>query len=176
MLAGELYNAYDPELCAERKIARDLTRIYNATSEDDDRESILRKLFGRVGEDIIVEPPFYCDYGKYTFIGDCVYMNFGCVILDCNEVHIGSRVMFGPYVQIYAAHHPISASRRIEGPELATPVRIGDNVWMGGGAIVLPGVTIGDNTTIGAGAVVTQDIPANVVAAGNPARVIREIE
>ncbi len=176
MLAGELYNSYDPELTAERRTARDLLRLYNSSSQDDDRTGILRRLFGSVGDGIFIEPPFYCDYGKYTFIGTNVYMNFGCVILDCNEVHIGDNVMFAPYVQLYAAHHPIQASERIKGPELASPIRIGNNVWIGGGAIVLPGATIGDNTTIGAGSVVTRDIPANVVAAGNPARVIREIE
>lgn len=176
MLAGELYNAYDPELSAERKVARELVRLYNSSSEDDDREAILRGLFGRVGDGIIIEPPFHCDYGRYTFLGERVYMNFGCVILDCNEVHIGDNVMFAPYVQIYAAHHPILASERIKGPELANPVHIGNNVWIGGGSIVLPGVTIGDNTTIGAGSVVTKDIPADVVAAGNPARVMRELE
>lgn len=176
MLGGELYDAYDPELSAERKRARELTRAFNSSIEDDDRMAILNELFGRVGEGIIIEPPFRCDYGKYTFIGKNVYMNFGCVILDCNEVHIGDNVMFAPYVQIYAAHHPIVASERIKGPELASPVHIGNNVWIGGGSIVLPGVTIGDNTTIGAGSVVTRDIPANVVAAGNPCRVLREIE
>jgi len=176
MLAGELYDAYDPELCAERKVARELTKLYNASTEDDDREAILHKLFGKIGNGVIIEPPFYCDYGTHTYLGDKVYINFGCVILDCNEVHIGDNTMLAPYVQIYAAHHPIEAGERIKGPELASPVHIGNNVWLGGGAIVLPGVTIGDNTTIGAGSVVTKDIPADVVAAGNPARVIRKIK
>lgn len=175
MFAGELYDASDAELTAERKIARELIRLYNSSKEDDGREAILRKLFGRVGAGVIIEPPFYCDYGKYTHLGEKVYMNFGCVILDCNEVHIGDNVMFGPYVQIYAAHHPLEASERIKGPELAHPVHIGNNVWIGGGAIVLPGVTIGDDTTIGAGSVVTKDIPSGVVAVGNPCKVLRKI-
>lgn len=176
MFAGELYDPYDLELVEERKEARRITGIYNGSTVDEDREAILQKLFGRIGENPIIEPPFYCDYGKYTFLGENVYMNFGCVILDCNEVHIGDNVMFAPYVQIYAAHHPILASERIKGPELSSPIRIGNNVWIGGGSIVLPGVTIGDDTTIGAGSVVTKNIPASVVAAGNPCRVIREIE
>lgn len=175
MLAGELYNAYDPELTAQRKIARELTRRYNDAIDDDERFRILRQLFGRVGEGVLIEPPFRCDYGRYTYLGNNVYMNMGCIILDCNEVHIGNGVMFGPYVQIYTAHHPIVASERIQGPELASPIIIGNNVWIGGGAIVLPGVCIGDNTTIGAGSVVTKDVPANTVVAGNPARVIRQI-
>lgn len=176
MLSGELYDAYDPELTEERKIARELIRIYNASTESDDREGILRQLLGRIGAGVIIEPPFYCDYGTHIYLGNHVYMNFGCVILDCNEVRIGDNVMVGPYVQVYAAHHPIKASERIKGPELAHPIHIGNNVWLGGGTIVLPGVTIGDDTTIGAGSVVTKNIPPGVVAAGNPCRVIREIK
>lgn len=176
MLAGVLYDAGDPELVAQRKIARELTRLYNATTEDDDRDSILSRLFGSVGEGVFIEPPFRCDYGRYIHLGRNVYMNYGCVILDCNEIRIGSNVMLGPYVQIYAAYHPLKASERIKGPELASPIFIGDNVWIGGGAIVLPGIRIGDNTTVGAGSVVTRDLPANVVAVGNPAGVVRHIE
>lgn len=175
MLSGELYDAYDPELAEERRIARELMRLYNTSTESDDREGILRRLLGHVGEGVIIEPPFYCDYGTHIYLGNRVYMNFGCVILDSNEVRIGDNVMFGPYVQIYTAHHPIRASERIKGPELAHPIRIGNNVWLGGGTIVLPGVTIGDDTTIGAGSVVTNDIPPGVVAVGNPCRVKREI-
>lgn len=176
MLSGELYDADDAELTAERKAARELMRIYNSSTEDDDRELILRQLLGSAGEGVFIEPPFRCDYGRYIYLGRKVYMNFGCVILDGCEIHIGDNVMLGPYVQIYAACHPIKASERITGLELAKPVNIGDNVWIGGGAIILPGVTIGENTTIGAGSVVTRDIPANVVAVGNPARVLKEID
>lgn len=175
MLAGELYDANDPDLTAERRIARELTRAYNNSTESAERESILRSLFGAMGDGVFIEPPFYCDYGRYIVLGDRVYMNFGCVILDCGEVRIGSDVMLGPQVQIYAAHHPIPASERIKGPELGSTIRIGSRVWIGGGAIILPGVTIGEGSTIGAGSVVTADVPANVVAAGNPARVLREL-
>jgi len=173
MLACELYDASDPELAAERKIARSLTRRFNMSTEDDDRTSILRQLFGRMGDNVNIEPPFYCDYGRYIHLGNNVFINFGCVMLDCNYIHIGDNVQIAPYVQIYAAYHPIEASERIKGPELSKPVSIGENVWIGGGAIILPGVNIGANSTIGAGSVVTKDIPPNVVAAGNPARIIR---
>ncbi|MDO8682266.1 MAG: sugar O-acetyltransferase [Armatimonadota bacterium] len=178
MFAGELYLASDPELVIERKNARRLTRLFNQTTEEeeDKRKEILHELFGKLGPNVEIEPPFYCDYGKYTFAGDHLYMNFGCVILDCNEVHIGDHVMFAPYVQICAAYHPTDAKIRTSGPELAAPIHIGNNVWLGAGVIVCPGVTIGDNTTIGAGSVVVKDIPANVVAAGNPCRVIKSLK
>lgn len=172
MLAGEFYSPHDAELAAAHKEAVALIRIFNASDKD---EEVLRRLLGRVGENPVVEPPFYCDYGRYIFAGDNLYMNIGCVILDCNEVHIGDNVMFAPYVQIYAAFHPVKAEERLTGLEYSKPVHIGNNVWLGGGSIILPGVTVGENTTIGAGSVVTRDVPPNVVAAGNPCRVIREI-
>lgn len=175
MFAGELYDPYDAELSEERKTAHEFVRQYNQTSRDGNRIEILKKLFGRVGDGITIEPPFYCDYGKHIYLGNNVYMNFGCVILDCNEVHIGDNVMFAPYVQLYGAHHPIEASTRIKGLEYASPISIGNNVWIGGGSIILPGVTIGDNSVIGAGSVVTKDVPPDVVFAGNPARLIRKI-
>jgi maltose O-acetyltransferase len=177
MLAGELYQAYDAELVAERKRARRLMRLFNQTTEEEmaERERLLRELFGGVGGRIEIEPLFQCDYGSHIYVGDGFYMNFGGVILDCAEVRIGKNVMCGPGVHIYAASHPLEAAERIKGPELAKPVTIGDNVWIGGGAIICPGVAIGDNTTIGAGSVVTKDIPANVFAGGNPCRVIREL-
>jgi maltose O-acetyltransferase len=177
MLAGELYLAADLELVAMRRNARRLTRLFNATTEDDDelRDEILRELLGSCGGNIQIEPPFRCDYGSFISVGENFYANFGCVILDCNRVTIGSNVMCGPNVQIYAAHHPLDASTRIAGPELGSPITIGNNVWIGGGAIILPGVSIGDNAVIGAGSVVTRDVPANVIAAGNPCRIIREL-
>jgi maltose O-acetyltransferase len=177
MIAGELYQAWDAELVEARQRARRLTRQFNATSEMETarREALLRELFGAVGVRIEIEPPFRCDYGAQIQVGDGFYMNFGGVILDCAAVRIGRNVLCGPNVQIYAATHPLEAALRIQGPELARPVTIGDNVWIGGGAIICPGVTIGDNTTIGAGAVVTRDVPANVFAGGNPCRVIREL-
>jgi maltose O-acetyltransferase len=177
MLAGELYNASDAELREARLRARRLTRAYNETTEIEGRErtAILKELLGGVAGAIGIEPPFYCDYGSNIYVGDNFYMNFGCVILDCNRVTIGKNVMCGPGVHIYAAHHPVKACERIKGPELASPVTIGDNVWIGGGAIICPGVTIGNNTTIGAGSVVVDDIPDNVLAVGNPCRVVRKL-
>jgi maltose O-acetyltransferase len=177
MLAGELYLASDPELVTARRNARRLTRLYNATTEDEEvqRSHLLRELFGAVGDGAVVEPPFHCDYGAHIFAGERFYVNFGCIVLDCAEVRIGDDVMLGPAVQIYAAYHPLEAATRVAGPELAAPITLGDRVWIGGGAILCPGVTIGENTTIGAGSVVTRSIPANVMAAGNPCRVLREL-
>lgn len=177
MLSGELYLAMDPELVEGRKRARALMRRYNASTEEQApyRLSLLRELFGSVGGRLEIEPPFRCDYGFNIHAGDGVYMNFDCVILDCAEVRIGRNVMFGPGVHVYAATHPLEADLRCQGPELARPVIIGDQVWVGGRSVICPGVTIGDNTTIGAGSVVTRDIPPNVFAAGNPCRVIRSL-
>ena len=177
MLSGELYLASDPELEAARRRARRLTRLYNATTEEEEaqRTLLLRELLGAVGEGPVIEPPFHCDYGSHIFAGDRLYINFGCIILDCAQVRIGNDVMLGPSVQLYAATHPLDAAARAAGPELAAPITIGDRVWIGGGAILCPGVTIGEGTTIGAGSVVTRAIPARVFAAGNPCRVIREL-
>jgi maltose O-acetyltransferase len=178
MLAGELYDASDPQLSAMRLRARQLTRRYNQSREDegDLRFSLLRELLGATGKHANIEPPFYCDYGGNIYIGDNFFMNFGGMILDCNVVRIGTNVQCGPSVQLLAATHPLVAAERIAGPERSAPISIGDNVWLGGGVIVCPSVTIGANTTIGAGSVVTRDIPANVFAAGNPCRVIRSLE
>jgi maltose O-acetyltransferase len=177
MLAGQLYDASDGELARMRKRARALTRAYNATTEEqpEDRQRLLRELFGGLGARPEVEPPFYCDYGAHIFAGDRLYMNFGCVVLDPNEVHLGHNVFLGPRVQIVTATHPVLAAERILGPELGYPVRIGNNVWLGAGVIICPGVTIGDDTTIGAGSVVVKDIPAGVLAVGNPCRVVRAL-
>jgi maltose O-acetyltransferase len=178
MLAGELYLSSDTELTAMRNRARKLVRQYNATTEEhmDERTTLLQILLGTVGNNVYIEPPFTCDYGTYTHLGHDVYMNFGCVILDCNHVRIGNHCMLAPNVHIYAATHPVDPVQRLQPPELGFPLTIGNNVWIGGGSIICPNVTIGDNTTIGAGSVVTKDIPANVVAAGNPCRVIRHLE
>ncbi|KAB8315717.1 sugar O-acetyltransferase [Tolypothrix campylonemoides VB511288] len=177
MLAGELYLGFDAELVAERNFALRLLRMYNSTTEEqqEERFQILQELFGQVGQNVTILPPLHCDYGKNIYAGDGLYMNYGCVILDCNTVHIGDNVLCASYVQIYTAYHPTDPETRLSGRELAAPIRIGNNVWIGGGAIICPGVTIGDNTTIGAGSVVVKDIPANVVAVGNPCRVIREL-
>jgi maltose O-acetyltransferase len=176
MLSGELYLTSDPELVAMRQRARRLTRKFNHSSEEDTllRTELLKDLFGKIGPKVTIEPPFHCDYGAHILAGDDLFMNFGCVILDCAKVHIGENVMCGPYVQIYTATHPLDANLRALGPDLAKPIRIGNRVWLGGGCIICPGVTIGDDTTIGAGSVVTKDIPNNVFAGGNPCRVLRQ--
>ncbi len=177
MLAGELYDALDPELAAGRKRARDLCHALNASREDQvqERRQILTSLFGKGGDEVWLEPPFHCDYGSNIHLGHKVYFNFNCIILDVCEVRIGDHCFFAPAVQIYAATHPLNAELRRK-QEYGKPVTIGSDVWVGGGAIICPGVRIGSRTVIGAGSVVTRDIPDDVVAAGNPCRVIRKIE
>jgi maltose O-acetyltransferase len=176
MLAGEVYNILDPDLEAIRQKAKQLLRLYNLVEAEPERQTVLEQLLGQIGHNSIVEPPFYCAYGQNIYIGDHVYLNVSCTILDCNEVHIGHHVMIGPAVQIYTAAHLLEAEARIQGWEIAKPIVIEDKAWLGGGAILLPGVTIGRNAVVGAGAVVSRDVPANTVVAGNPARVIRELE
>jgi maltose O-acetyltransferase len=178
MLAGELYDASDPELVQMCRRARQLLQTFNASLDAarERRVAVLRGLLGAAGAGVHIEPPFYCDYGTNILLEEDVYLNFNCVVLDCNLVRIGAGTLIGPAVQIYAAYHPLDAGERAQGPELAAPVTIGRRVWIGGGAIILPGRTIGDNSTLGAGSVVTKDIPANVFAAGNPARVIRDLK
>ncbi len=175
MLSGDLYFAYDPELVADRLRARKLLHAYNATGPEAmaERRALLQELFGALGERFEIEPPFFCDYGCNIRAGDNLYLNAGCVILDCAAVDIGANVLIGPGVHIYAATHPTDPVVRRTGRELAAPVSIGDDVWIGGGAILCPGVSIGDGTTIAAGSVVVRDVPAGVVVAGNPGRVIR---
>ena len=177
MLAGELYFGLDPDLLRERFEARRILRAYNNSPPEDmkHRAELLSELFGRKTEDVFVESPFLCDYGYNIALGRGVFINANCVILDCQKVHIGDGTLLGPGVQIYAAYHPTDPELRKTERELAAPVRIGRNVWIGGCAIICPGVTIGDDTTIGAGSVVVKDVPSRVVAAGNPCRVLREI-
>lgn len=177
MLAGEMYDPLDPVLCQERQRARDLCQLLNATREDQvkERTQILRDLLGQE-TDVWMQPPFFCDYGTNIRLGKKVFFNFNCVVLDVMEVKIGDNVLFAPSVQIYTATHPISAVERRTWKEFAKPVTIGSDVWVGGGAIICPGVTIGSRSVIGAGSVVTKDIPDDVIAAGNPCRVIRPIE
>jgi len=176
MLSGELYDASDHELMLMRIKARELLRIYNQTMYDkNNRSQILGQLLAKKGMNIDIQSPFYCDYGKHIEVGDSFFANFNCVFLDCNYIKIGNNVSLGPAVQVYAASHPVLASERMKGPELAFPVTIGNNVWIGGGSIICAGVEIGDNTTIGAGSVVVKSIPANVMAAGNPCRVIKNL-
>lgn len=176
MLAGEVYNCLDADLNTERQNAKRLLRRYNLTEAVPDRQSILGQLLGHVGHNSIIESPFHCVYGHNIHIGDHVYVNVLCTILDCAEVHIGNHVMIGPSVQIYTAAHLLQAEGRNQGLELAKPIVIEGSVWIGGGAVLLPGVTIGRNAVVGAGAVVPKSIAADTVVAGNPARVIRVID
>lgn len=175
MLAGERYNCLDPHLIAERHTAQAFVRRYNMTDAAAERQTILQRVVGSIGQQTIVDPPFYCSYGRHIHLGDHVYLNVSCTILDNNTVQIGDHVMIGPCVQIYTAAHPLQAASRIAGWEIARAIVIENNVWVGGGAIILPGVRIGRNAVVGAGAVVTRDVPPHTVVAGNPARVIREI-
>ena len=176
MLAGELYHALDPELTRERQRARELCRELTAAApgDADARRRIIDALFG-AANDAWIEPPFYCDYGRNITLGAKVFFNFNCVVLDIMRVRIGDHTMFGPAVQIYTAMHPLDADERRSGLEYAKPVEIGRDVWVGGAAVICPGVTIGDRVVIGAGSVVTRDVPADTFAAGNPCRVIRAL-
>jgi maltose O-acetyltransferase len=176
MLAGELYDPLDPELVQARDRARDLCQGLNATrpKDHDERRRILKELFGQGGGSVWMEPPFFCDYGSNIMLGERVFFNFNCVVLDVCQVKIGDFTLFGPAVQIYTAAHPMNAELRRR-HEFAKPIEIGSDVWVGGGAIICPGVKIGSKSVIGAGSMVTKDIPSGVVAAGNPCRVIREI-
>jgi maltose O-acetyltransferase len=176
MLAGELYDALDPMLVTARERARDLCQDLNATREleQETRRRVLIELLGSGGESAWIQPPFYCDYGHNIYLGERVYFNFNCVVLDVCEVHVGDFTFFGPAVQIYAATHPLNSQLR-RTQEFGRPVTIGSDVWVGGGTIILPGVTIGSGTVVGAGSVVTRDLPEGVVAVGNPCRVLRSI-
>jgi maltose O-acetyltransferase len=176
MLAGQMYYPLDPVLVRARDRARDLCQDLNGTREKDTevRRRILKELFGKGGESVWMQPPFYCDYGSNIQLGERVFFNFNCVVLDVCRVTIGDFTLFGPAVQVYTATHPMNAELRRK-QEFAKPIEIGSDVWVGGGAIICPGVTIGSRTVIGAGSVVTRDIPDQVFAAGNPCRVIREI-
>lgn len=176
MLAGEPYDSLDPELVRRRTRARDLCQALNQSRESDEaaRRSLLVQLFGAGGDSVWMQPPFHCDYGSNIRLGTRVFFNFSCVVLDVCTVTIGDLTQLGPAVQIYTATHPLDAVLR-RGQELGKPVQIGADVWVGGGAIILPGVSIGSRTVIGAGSVVTRDLPDDVLAAGNPCRVIRRI-
>ena len=176
MLAGELYDPLDPELVQAREHARNLCQDLNATREgqQDERQRILRELFGAGGDQVWMQPPFFCDYGTNILLGKKCFFNFNCVVLDVCLVRIGDHTLFGPAVQIYTVTHPLNAELRRK-QEFAKPVEIGSDVWVGGGAIICPGVTIGSRCVIGAGSVVTRDLPAGVFAAGNPCRVLREV-
>lgn len=177
MLAGEAYIADDPEITADLDRAARLSERFNTSSAEDPegRLAALRELLGALGEGTWVRPPFHCDYGWQTHLGPRSFVNFNAVFLDVARITIGADVQIGPNVQLLTATHPVEAEPRRAKWEAAQPITIGDNVWLGGGVIVLAGVIIGDNTVVGAGAVVTRDLPANVVAVGNPAGVVREL-
>lgn len=177
MLSCELYDASDSELTKERAKAREIVYDFNNTKpgEHNYRCDLLKKLFGNIKSSICIEPPFHCDYGYNIEVGENFYVNFGCIFLDVNKIKIGDNVLIAPNVQLYTASHPVDPTVRLTFKELGFPITIGNNVWIGGGSIICPGVTIGNNVTIGAGSVVTKDIPDNVVAAGNPCRVIKKL-
>lgn len=177
MVRGDLYLASDPELVAARVRARRLWARFNASDPGDAavRLTLLRELLGAVADDAWIEPPFYCDYGSQISLGAGVFVNFGAVFLDPAPIVIGAGAQLGPNVQLLTADHPRDAATRAAGPELGRPITIGSRCWLGGGVIVCPGVSIGEDTIVGAGSVVVRDLPARVVAAGNPCRVIREI-
>lgn len=177
MAAGDLYIADDPELAERSARALDLVASYNTTSvrQGDLRRELLEQILGAVGEDVEIRPPFYVDYGTNIRIGARTFVNFGLMALDVADITLGADCQLGPNVQLLTPTHPVDPELRRAKWEAAKPIVIGDNVWLGGGVIVCPGVTIGENTVVGAGAVVVKDLPANVVAVGNPARVVREI-
>lgn len=177
MLAGDLYIADDPELAELSSAALDLAAAYNATGarQPDLRRRLLERLLGSVGEATEIRPPLYVDYGSHMAIGARCFANYGLVALDVAAITIGDDVQIGPNVQLLTPTHPVDARRRRDKWEAALPISIGDNVWLGGGAVVLPGVTVGENTVVGAGAVVARDLPPDVVAVGNPARVVRTL-
>ena len=177
MIAGKPYMDSGKQLAGERERAKEFIFDFNSShpKEYEKRNDIIRKLFGKTKGSFYIEPPFRCDYGYNISIGENFYSNYNCIILDCAKVTIGDNVFFAPNVGLYTAGHPIHHEIRNTGIEYAFPITIGDNVWLGGGVIVTPGIAIGDNAVIGAGSVVTKDIPANVVAAGNPCKVLREI-
>jgi maltose O-acetyltransferase len=178
MLAGELYRPGSPELSVDEKANKAWLAAYNAVLDRPVKErlALLKAHFGAVGNDCVIRPPFFCDYGYNIRLGDGVFLNFNCVILDVVAVSIGDRTQIGPAVQIYAADHPRDANSRAEGLEFGRPVSIGADVWIGGGAIIVPGVKIGDGAVIGAGSVVTRDVAPGATVAGNPAKVLKQTQ
>jgi maltose O-acetyltransferase len=177
MIAGEMYDPFDKQLVEDRIQTRLLIKALNETREDDtpERSRILRELIPNAASDLWLQPPFYCDYGYNMQVGERVFFNFNCVVLDVAPVTIGSRTMFGPNVQVYTATHPLNHIERSSGREYAKPIRIGEDVWVGGSVVICPGVTIGNRSVIGAGSIITKDIPDDVFAAGNPGKVIRHL-
>ncbi|HAP8300560.1 TPA: chorismate mutase [Enterococcus faecium] len=176
MIAGELYFANDPELVSDRMFARSQSQIINQAESAELRSQLLKETFGRTEKKIYMEPVINFDYGYNIFVGENFYANFNCTFLDVSTIEIGDNCMFAPNVQLYTATHPLHPVKRNSGLEYAKPIKIGDNVWLGGGVIVTPGVTLGNNVVVGAGSVVTKSFPDNVVIAGNPARIIKTVE
>lgn len=177
MQAHQLYDDFDADLFDRRVEAKKLFKEFNTTTDDEmeKRQTIMKKLFKKVGERVFMEPNFTCEFGKNITLGDDLYINFGCTLLDCGQITIGNNTLIGPNVSMYSANHSLDAEERIAGALIPEPITIGNRVWIGGGSTILSGVTIGDDSVIGAGSVVTKDIPAGVIAAGNPCRVIRKI-
>lgn len=177
MIKGELYNPLDPELIALRARARDLTDAFNLTTyvQRKQRKPLLKKLFGTTGKNLFIEPNFRCDYGLNIHVGEHFYANFDCVILDVAPVHFGDHCMLAPQVGLYTATHPLDPHERNSGLEFAKPIHIGDNCWIGGHAVINPGVTLGHNVVVASGAVVTKSFGDNVVLAGNPAKIIKQL-
>ena len=178
MLAGDFYQTSDPELMRMREAARVLTERFNQTSimQKEERIELLKQLFGTTGEEIYIEPTFNCDYGCNIHVGNNFYANYNCVILDVAEIVIGENCFLGPSVGIYAATHPIKASERYRGMGLGKPIIIGDNCWIGGQAVINPGINLGNNVVVASGSVVTKCFGNNVVIGGNPAKILKEIE
>ncbi len=177
MLAGKPYQAFGPELLEERQYAKEVLYEVNMLypRELEKRHALLKKLFGSTGSKFFIEPPFRCDYGYNIHLGENFYANYNCTILDCAPVTIGDNVLFAPNVSLYTAGHPVHAHLRNQEYEYAFPITIGHNVWIGGNVVINPGITIGDNAVVGAGSVVTKNIPAHVIAVGNPCKVLRNI-
>lgn len=177
MLAGEPYDPSDSELVAERERARRLTRRFNDADPNDDqrRRELLDELFGSIGERVTVEPTFRCDYGYNVHVGDDFFANFDCVFLDVCRIEFGDECMLGPGVHVYTATHPTDPVERTSGTEYGAPVTVGDRAWIGGRAVLNPGVEVGDDAVVASGAVVTDDVPGGVVVGGNPAEIIREV-
>ena len=177
MQAGEIYDDFAEDLFNRRVVAKKLFREYNRLGDDEveARQDVMRRLFKSVGKNVWIEPDFRCEFGKNITIGDDVYINFGCVILDCGQIRIGNNTLIGPNVGLFSGNHTTDPEERAAGGLIPKPITIGSRVWLCGNVTVTPGVTIGDDTIIGAGSVVTRDIPSGVIAAGNPCRVLRQI-
>lgn len=177
MQKHQIYDDFDPNLFDRRVKAKKLFKEFNKTTDEEieKRHAIMKKLFKHVGDRVYLEPDFTCEFGKNITLGNDLYINFGCTLLDCGQITIGNNTLLGPNVSMYSANHSLDAEERIAGALIPEPITIGNRVWIGGGTTILSGVTIGDDSVIGAGSVVTRDIPAGVVAAGNPCKVIRKI-